>query len=129
MFLATGIILGILKNRFYVEYDYTFVTGSIRFSKVIKNAKRKFIVKFECSDIEKIGKVGSGTFSKYYKMPGVTAKILTSNPNPAEKKDFYYIVANTNGDKVIYILECTEMFMVQVLKFSNRLVLEEDFKK
>ena len=87
------------------------------------------IVDVQPSDIEKIGKVGSGTFIKYYKMPGLTSAVLTLNLQPADKKDFYYIVANINGDKKMYILECTEMFMVNVLKFSNKLVLEEDFKK
>ena len=36
LFLVSGILLGKFKERFYVDYDYTFVSGSIRFSKVIK---------------------------------------------------------------------------------------------
>lgn len=129
MFFLSGFFLGRLKNKFYVEYDYTFVSGSIRFSKVIKNVKRKFIIKFECSEIEKIGKVGSGTFEKYFAMPGVAKNILTSNGSPADNKDFYYIVVNTDEEKKLFVLECTETFMVNVLKFSNRMVLEEDYKK
>ena len=39
LFIVTGIVFGKVKNRFCVEYDYTFVSGSIRFSKVIKNSK------------------------------------------------------------------------------------------
>ena len=62
-------------------------------------------------------------------MPSVVKMIFTSNYTAADNKEFYYIVANINGDKKMYILECTEMFMVNVLKFSNKLVLEEDFKK
>ncbi|MBE5749919.1 MAG: hypothetical protein E7346_03515 [Clostridiales bacterium] len=129
MFIASGIVLGKFKNKFYVDYDYIFVSGSIRFSKVIKNVSRKFICKFECSTIEKIGKIGSGTFEKYSNMPDVKRHILTMNSYPAEGKDFYYIVANFDGEKKLFVLECTETFMVNVLKFSNKMVLEEDYKK
>lgn len=129
MFIASGIILGRFKDRFYVDYDYIFVSGSIRFSKVIKNIKRKFIIKFDCSDIEKIGKIGSGTFLKYNNMPDVKRMILTSNSQPDEGKDFYYIVANVEEEKKLFILECTETFMVNVLKFSRKTVLEEDYGK
>lgn len=129
LFFVSGFFLGRLKNKFYVEYDYTFVSGSLRFSKVIKNIKRKFIIRFECKDIEKIGKVTSNTFKKYCSMPGISTKILTSNSEPAENKDFYYIVANVDEWKYLLVLECTEAFMVQILKYSNKMILEEDYKK
>lgn len=128
-FIASGIVLGKLKNKFYVDYDYIFVSGSIRFSKVIKNVSRKFICKFDCSAIEKIGKIDSGTFEKYSNMPDVKRYILTSNSTPAEGKDFFYIVANVEEEKKLFVLECTELFMVNVLKFSNKMVLEVDYKK
>ena len=128
MFLASGILLGRFKDRFYVDYDYTFITGTIRFSKVIKNIKRKHIVSFETSDIEKIGKYGSETFNRYSLMPGIKSVVLTSNSIADENKEFYYIVANVNGEKKIYILECTETFIVNVLKFSKRSVLDEALK-
>ncbi|MBQ6922448.1 MAG: hypothetical protein IJQ66_05095, partial [Clostridia bacterium] len=35
LFIASGIIIGKFKDRFCVDYDYTFVSGSIRFSKII----------------------------------------------------------------------------------------------
>lgn len=128
LFFLSGFFIGRLKNKFYVDYDYTFVTGSIRIAKVIKNIKRKFVIKFETSSIEKIGKYASGTFEKYSSMPGITKMILTSNVLPEKDKDFYYIVLNVNGDKKLLIMECTETFMVNVLKFSNKSILEEDFK-
>lgn len=36
LFCFSGIVLGRMKNKMYVDYDYTFVTGSVRVSKVIK---------------------------------------------------------------------------------------------
>lgn len=129
LFLASGIMLGKFKDRFYVDYDYVFVSGSIRFSKVIKNYKRRKICNFECSDIERIGKYGSETFEKYSKMPNLKPNVLTSNMEPDEGKDFYYIVANVDEDRKLYILECTEMLIVNIMKYSKRTILDEAMKK
>ena len=127
MFLASGIILGKIKNKFYVDYDYTFVTGSIRISKVIANVKRRHIISFETSQIEMIGKYDSDTFNKYNSMPGLSKQIFTSNVSPDNGKDFYYIVVNS-ASKYLFVLECTETFIVQILKFAGKSILEKDFK-
>ncbi len=128
LFVFSGIVIGKMKNRFYVDYDYTFVTGSLRIAKVIKNIKRKPVMKFDVTNIERIGKYGSKTYNKYSLMPGVVKMILTSNVTPTEGKDFYYIVVNLDGIKKLLILECTEMLMVNILRFTNRGIIEEDFK-
>ena len=62
-------------------------------------------------------------------MPDIKRMILTSNAEPDEGKDFFYIVANVEEEKKLFILECTETFMVNVLKFSRKTVLEEDYGK
>ena len=129
MFLFTGILLGKVKNKFYIDYDYTFVTGSIRIAKVIKNLKRKFVIKFDTSDIEKLGKYGSELYEKYSLMPGINKLILTSNATPSEDKDFYYIVVNNDGDKKLLIMECTQIFIINVIKFANKTVLDDEFRK
>lgn len=129
MFLASGILLGRFKDKFYVDYDYTFVSGTIRFSKVIKEIKRRHIVSFETSELEKIGKYDSELYKKYSLMPDVKAVILTSNLTPEENKDFYYMVVNKDGEKKMYILECTETFIINVLKFSKRTVVDESLTR
>lgn len=125
MFLASGILLGKFKDKFYVDYDYTLISGTIRFSKVIKEIKRKHIVSFETSELEKMGKYGSELYEKYSLMPDVKTVILTSNVTPDENKDFYYMVVNKDGEKKMYVIECTETFIVNVLKFSKRTVVDE----
>ena len=127
--LVCGMLLGKYRNKLYVDYDYTFVNGSIRFSKVIKNIKRKFIAKFDCSKIEKIGKITSETFNRYKLIPNIKTVVLTSNDVASDGKSFFYIVANIEDTKTIFILECSETFMINVLKFSNKMVLEEELKK
>jgi len=131
-FLTFGLltfIIGRHKKGVFVDYDYTFVTGSIRISKVIRERKRKFLIKFESEEIEKLGEYASETYNKYEKMPGIKKKIFTSNVTPAENKKFYYLVVNTEGDKHLLVLECTELFLVNVLKFAKnkQLLVEEGF--
>ena len=129
LFFLSGFLFGRFKNKLYVDYDYTFITGSIRVAKVIKNIKRRFIIKFDAKDIEKIGKYDSGTYQKYLSMPGVTKMIFTSNYSATDGKEFYYIVAVVDGDKKLMVFECTELFIVNILKFSNKSVLEEEFSR
>lgn len=128
VFVPSAILFRVFKNKFYVDFDYTFISGSVRVSKVIRNVKRKFVLKFETSDLEKLGKFGSETYLKYEKQPGVKKMIFTLNAEPKEGKDFYYLVATVNAEKLLMIFECTELFMVNVLKFSNKAIVEEDFK-
>ena len=127
--LATGFLFTILKNKSYVEYDYTFVSGSIRIAKVIKNIKRRLVLKFETVNIEKIGRVNSATYNKYCLISGIKKKVLTQNAYAEKDKGFYYIVANVNGDKYLLVLECTLLFITNVLKYSYKYVLEEEFNK
>ncbi len=127
LFLSSGIVLGKIKDKLYVDYDYTFVSGSIRFSRVIKNVKRKGILKFDTNNIEKIGKYGSDTFERYMLAPEKKKMILTSNQTPDDGKSFYYIVANVGGIKYIFVLECTETFISYVIRYSNRTVIEDGF--
>lgn len=127
LFLLSGIVLGKMKDKLYVDYDYTFVSGSIRFSRVIKNVKRKGILKFDTTNIEKVGIYGSDTFDRYMLMPEKKKMILTSNKTPEDGKNFYYIVANVGGIKYLFVLECTEIFISYVIRYSNRTVIEDGF--
>lgn len=127
--LITSGVFFVMKFRFCIDYDYTFVSGSIRVSKVIKNNKRKFLYLFNTSCIEKLGKIGSETFMNYLKYPNLKAVTLSSNKMPSENKDFYYLVVNNvDKDKLMLVFECTEQFMVNVLKHSNKFIIEKDFK-
>ena len=126
-FIASGVVLGRLKNRFCIDYDYTFVTGSVRFSKVINNIKRKNIINFDTKSIEKIGKYGSESYKRFETMPGIKKLILTSNTEPQENKDLYYLTVTNSGQKFLLILECTEVFISHLIRFSSRTALEDGF--
>ncbi len=129
LFIVFGIFMAKLKNKFYVDFDYTFVSGSVRFSKVIMNKDRESIVQFETTDIEKLGYYGSNLYSKYENSPSIIKEVLTLNTQPNYDKDFYYIVVNLEGQKYLYILECTKTFIVNILKYSSKTIMDEEFIK
>ena len=60
-------------------------------------------------------------------MPNKKQIYLTSNAEPAEGKEFYYMVVNASGQKYFLILECSELFLVNILKFTGKLIFEDDF--
>ncbi len=125
--LVVAIVCGKYKNTLYVEYDYTFITGTIKVSKIIKNSKRKSVISFDTYNIEKIGNYDSPLYKKYELMPGINKKILTHNSSPLDNKNFYYIVANVNSQKYLLVFECTQQFIFNIIKFSKKTVLEERF--
>ncbi len=131
IFIFLGVLLGKIKDKYCVVYDYTFITGSIRISKVINNVKRKNVIKFECSDIEKIGKINSGLFKSYYnqKDNGVEFISATSNTEPMENKQFYYIALNVASQKTLLMLECGKEFIMNIIKFSKRSVIDGELLK
>lgn len=128
MFVAFGVILGRVKNNMFVDYDYTFVTGSVRVSKVIRRIKRKNVMKFETSDILQMGKYGSESYEKLEKTPAMKRVILTSNQSPTEGNDFYYLHVATEGTNKLLVFDCSEKFMATILRYSNKNILEKDYK-
>lgn len=124
--IAAGIILGRIKNRFYVEYDYTFVTGSVRFAKVIKEIKRVRVAMFDTSSILKIGRTESLSFSQYKDMPEVKICELHANDEPSENCEFFYIYTIFEGNKTVFIIDCTEKFIAHIMQFANKGIFELD---
>lgn len=126
-FIALGILFTKIKNRYCNDYDYTFISGTVRISKVIRNVKRRFIIEFATKEIEKLGKINSHTYEKFEKYPNIKKLILTSNNTPSENKDFYYIVIHNCGEKKLLVIECTNNFIINILRFSNKSILDDEF--
>lgn len=125
VFIAGGVLLGFLKNKFCIEYDYIFVNGTINIDKVTKGTKRKAQIEFTTSNILKIGKFCSDEYYKITSDDSIDVKIFTSNDEPIENKDFYYVLISRNNEKTICVLECTKQFIVNVVKFSNKTIVEK----
>ncbi len=126
VFLILGIVIGRKKNTFCVDHDYTFISGSIRVSQVIKQYKRKFIIEFETNQIERIGKLNSNTFERYNAMP-IKKNALTANNEPSEGKYIYYFVVNAEGKKQLLTLELSEKFIANIVKYTSTRILDDEY--
>lgn len=126
IFLAIGILLFKYKDKFCVDYDYIFVSGSITISKVVNGTSRKKLYDFSTRNIEKIGKVESKQYKEYFNNVAVKKVYLTSNDVSSEGKDFYYIAMVSNAQKELLILECTKTFVINVLKYSKNTIRDNE---
>ena len=126
--IGVGVFFFFFRKKFHVEYDYNFTSGTIRISKIIMNNARKLVTKFDYSNIEKIGKVDSETYNQYLSMPNTKEIILSANKTPSKEENFYYIVQRENKLRNILILDCSKTFLINILKYTTRMVLEKDFK-
>ncbi len=129
LMLVCGIFLNIKRHSFFLSYDYTFVTGDIRISKVIHNRKRKLQFKFSTDCIIKIGRVGSDTYNKIKCAPDTKEVILTPNEEAENDKEFYYIQAQTEAGKRLLVIETRIDFISHIVRFMRKNILESEFNR
>ena len=114
------------KSGVNVSYDYCFVSGDLRISKVININKRKLVTRFDCAEIIQVGDVDSPAFERFRSDPTTKLVLCTSNDVASEGKFFMYIHVDYNGKK-LYVLECREDLLMQMLKFMKRTSLDHDY--
>lgn len=61
--------------------------------------------------------------------PSTKQVLFTPNAEPAEGKFFLYILVGESGVKKLYILECWEELLVNILRFVKRRSVESDYCK
>ena len=115
-----------LKARFNVNYDYCFVTGELRISKVFNVNRRKLVARIDCEDMIQVGDMDNPSYDRFKADPTVKEVVCTPNSKPAEGKFFMYVLASYNG-KTLFLLECRENLLMNIMKFAKRSVLESDY--
>ncbi len=125
-FFVGWFVLFKMKNRYNVNYDYSFVSGELRIARVINVNKRRLVTRIASEDIIQIGDVENTAFDGFRADPNTKTVFCTSNSEAAEGKFFMYILASDNGKK-LYVLECREELLMNMLKFVKRTVLESDY--
>ena len=124
--LLVWFILSMVKKRINVSYDYIFVSGELRITKVFNINKRKGIDRISCDEMLQIGDLDNPSYARLASAPNTKTVYCTSNDTPVEGKFFMYILVGGNM-KTLYVLECREMLLMQILKFARRSVLESDY--
>lgn len=114
------------KQRFNVSYDYCFVSGEIRISKVINGRKRKLIVRLESAELIQMGDVEAPSFERFKTDPTIKTVICTPNDEAEEGKFFLYLLAENNGKK-LFVIECREELLIHIMKFARRGTLDHDY--
>lgn len=127
--VAGAIFLFIKRHSFFLSYDYTFVSGELRISKVLHNRKRKLLYRITDDKLILIGRVDSATYKKLKAAPENKEEILTPNSEAEEGKEFYYIQAATNAGKRILIFECRQQMISTILHYVRRNILESEFNR
>ncbi len=125
-FFVVWFVLFKFKARFNATYDYCFVSGELRISKVINVNKRRLLARLQSEDMIQIGDVDNQSFMSLRADPNTKVVFCTSNAEAAEGKFFLYILANADGKK-LYVLECREELLLQMMRFLKRSVLESDY--
>lgn len=127
--VAGAVFLLIKRHSFFLSYDYTFVSGELRISKVLHNRKRKLLYRLSDDKLIMIGRVDSETYKKLKSAPDNKEDILTPNSEAEEGKEFFYIQAATNAGKRILIFECRPQLIAAVLHYTRRNILESEFNR
>ena len=113
-----GVLFFLLKNRFNVSYDYTYVDDEVRFTKVFNGKRRKFIATVTMENLLRIGYCDKPSYENALReLRGKKPRILTPNKTPAEEKFFIYLLVHTPMERKIYVLECRKE-MLEYLVFA-----------
>ncbi len=126
-FALVWFMLYTLKKRVNISYDYTFVSGELRIAKVFNINRRKLQCRIQPDEIMQLGDVENASYDRLRSDPSVKQVLMTPNSEPAEGKFFMYILVGGGGTKKLYILECREELLVNILKFVKRGTLESDY--
>lgn len=125
--ISFTVILGLLKKRINVSFDYIFVSGELRIAKVFNINRRKLIVRLQPEDFLQVGDVDNAGYGRAKADPTVKEVIVTPNGTADEGKFFMYILAATTSGKRLYILECREELLINIVKCTKRGTLESDY--
>lgn len=126
-FAGTAFVFYLFKRRLNISYDYVFVSGELRISKVFNVNKRKLLYRIDSEDILQLGDVDNSSYDRLANDPNVKRIICTSNVEPAEGKFLMYMHCAGSDGRKLYILECREELLVQILRFVKRGTLESDY--
>jgi hypothetical protein len=104
-----------------------FVSGELRISKVFNVNKRKLVARIESENVLKVGDVDSASYDRIKSDPSTKEVICTPNLTAGDGKFFMYVQAVDNGVKKLYVLECRETMLVNMMQFLRRDVLADDY--
>lgn len=98
MALLAWVVTFILRNR-YIEYEYSYYDGELRFAKIINQTKRKELTTYLMEEVVTIARIDDGSVYSY--LTDKNAKVVnltTGNPNAVV---YVAVVKNGNGTELV----------------------------
>ena len=126
-FLSGAILFGIFKKRFNVSYDYACVYGELRISQVFNQRKRKLVCRIDPNSILQVGDMVSESYDRLRATHGVKEVVCTPNMMAGNGKFFLYVYAVDGGEKKLFLLECREALLINLMQFLRRDVLDREY--
>ena len=124
--LSFTILFHLVRRRINVSYDYVFVSGELRITKVFNVNKRKLVTKLTQEEILQVGDIDCPAYDRLRSDPQTKEIVCTQNLTPSEGKFFMYILA-TDAGKKLYVLECREELLVNMMQYLRRDILDRDY--
>ena len=103
-------------DRLLTEFEYTFTNGALDFAEVYNNKKRKSLGSLNVKTVEAFGKVSSGSFQRYLKMPDVKRMNWFLNRDA----ELYYFFFSKDSQKKMIILEPSEEMVGMIQQYIPR---------
>lgn len=120
-FFVLAYVFRRLRNNSIVDYDYTFVSGSLRIAKVVNQSKRRPLIAVDCSTIEAMDKIEADTFKRYETMAGM--KKVTATPNmDVDGVNLYYLFCKKDSQPTLLIFEPSDALLVQIRRNSKNIL-------
>ncbi len=109
------------KNNCNLEYDYTFISGSLRIAKVINNSRRKPVLAFDCSEIEALNSIQHEQYPRYETMAGIKKIVATPNLLEDDSK-ITFIFCKIGGTPHLILIEPSDVLIILIRRSSRKFV-------
>ncbi|MBQ3706252.1 MAG: hypothetical protein II888_07330 [Clostridia bacterium] len=122
IFASVAVYIFFFHDRLLTEYEYTFTNGALDFAEVYNNKKRKSLGSLNVKTVDAFGKVSSGSFQRYLKMPDVKRMNWFLNRDA----ELYYFFFSKDNNKKMIIFEPSEEMVSMVKQYIPRGVYQEN---
>lgn len=115
LLVMAGIAVGLFfyRDRFRMEYEYTFTNGDLDFAIVYNNQKRKTLGTMRVKNVEAFGPVNSEGFRKLINMPELKRKNWFLNRGA----NLYYFYFQKENNRTVIVLEPSEEMVGLIKKY------------
>lgn len=119
--ILIAVLLLVFRRRYNVSFDYTFVEDELRISKVFNGKKRKYLRTLKADQMLKIGSCAKESFVRTQAGMGKKQILrMTPNEEPAEGKEFFYILYSSSIEKVLVIIEARREILEYLVRAAGR---------